>query len=89
MASGGILKTSVKNIKKMDNDRISPEIILFTRLTRLKASQRHGGAGRLFLHFLVTGPARGRPFSGGVHRNGENRCTNHLIVSGLPDFHGP
>jgi len=51
----------------VESQNFSSESVNFTRIARLRASPRHGGAWR-FKFFLVTDPPRGRPFGGGgVH----------------------
>jgi hypothetical protein len=53
------------------------KIVVFGKITRLKASPRHGGAGRFFLNFSVIDPQRGALFWGdGVHRNEEYKRNN-------------
>jgi hypothetical protein len=51
-------------------------------ISHLKASLRHGRAGRFLkiLYFSVADPLRGRPFgSGGVYRDGEEFPDSHII----------
>jgi len=41
------------------------KIVMYSKVSRFRASLRHGGQGV----FLVTKPPRGRPFGGGgIHR---------------------
>ena len=52
------------------------KIIVFGKITRLRASQRHGGAGRFFLNFSVIDSPRGRPVGGGIQHDDEYKVLN-------------
>ena len=58
------------------------KIIVITRLTRFRASQRYGVTGGVLKFFSrCINPLRGRPIGGGgVHRNGIKKSTDLFNV---------
>ena len=51
---------------RIDSDHTQTiKIVMYSKVSRLRASLRHGGQGV----FFITEPPRGRPFGhGGIHR---------------------
>ena len=75
----------MKNYTKINDYGISKKIMVFTKITRLRASPRHGGSGRFLLHFPVIDPTRGRPVRRGfVNRKEDYKVTNPFFIFEIP-----